>query len=237
MDDVSDALSVYSNESNVVQNPLNLASNWGPSAFDVRNRFVMNILFEIPWKKRFTGFRGSVLNGWAVDGIFILQSGVPVSILSGPVLGISDVALIGGGSDLANGNVSGFRPSPSGSASAAAIPSPCDRGILGSPPAPGNPTCDNVINFPLTQPLLGNFGSSGRNQMCLDGLSDLDIGVYKNTRMKGRLTVQLRWETYNIFNHPNFSGFVNTLTASNFGTYTKTATDMRKMQFALKLSF
>ena len=221
----------------MVQNPLNLASNWGPSAFDVRNRFVLNSLFEVPWTKRFTGVRGKVLDGWAVDGILVVQSGIPVSILSGPVLGISDVALIGGGTELANGNVSAFTPAPSGSAAAAAIPSPCDRGILGSPPTPGNPTCANVSNFPLTQPLLGTFGNSGRNQMRLDGLSNLDMGVYKNTRLNEKLTVQFRWETYNVFNHPNFSGFVNTLTAPNFGTYTNTATDQRKMQFALKFQF
>jgi hypothetical protein len=237
MDDVSDALSVYSNESNVVQNPLNLASNWGHSAFDVRNRFVMNSLFEVPWAKSCSGICGEVLHGWTVDGIIFVQSGLPVSILSGSVLGISDVALIGGGTELANGNGSAFTPAASGSAAAAAIPGPCNRGILGSPPIPGNPTCANVSNFPLTQPLLGNFGSSGRNQMRLDGLCNLDMGVYKNTRLNEKLTVQFRWETYNVFNHSNFSGFVNTLTAPNFGTYTNTATDIRKMQFALKVLF
>lgn len=243
MDDVSDALSVYSNESNMAQNPLNLASNWGPSAFDVRNRFVLNSLFEVPWTKHFTGVRGKVLDGWAVDGLLIVQSGIPVSILSGPVgpvgplLPISDVAMIGGGTELANGDVSVFTPSISGSAAAAAIPIPCDRGILGSPPTAGNPTCANVSNFPLTQPLLGTFGNSGRNHLRLEGLSKLDMGVYKNTRLNEKLTVQFRWETYNVFNHSNFSGFVNTLTAPNFGTYTSTATDPRKMQFALKVLF
>jgi hypothetical protein len=237
MDDVSDALFVFSNESNVLQNPLNLASNWGPAAFDVRNRVVLNSLFEVPWTKRFTGVRGKVLHGWAVDGILFVQSGIPVSILSGPVLGISDVALIGGGTELANGDALAFKPTSSGSAAAAAIPSPCDRGILGSPPTLGNPSCANVSNFPLTQPLLGNFGNSSRNQMRLDGLSNLDMGVYKNSRLNGNLTMQIRWEIYNVFNHPNFSGFVNTLTAPNFGTYTNTATGMRKMQFALKVLF
>ena len=103
----------------------------------------------------------------------------------------------------------------------------------GTPPTAGNPTCANVSNFPLTQPLLGTFGNSGRNHLRLEGLSKLDMGVYKNTRLNEKLTVQFRWETYNVFNHSNFSGFVNTLTAPNFGTYTSTATDPRKMQFAL----
>jgi hypothetical protein len=145
--------------------------------------------------------------------------------------------MIGGGTELANGNVSAFTPSISGSAGAAAIPSLCDRGILGSTPTSGNPNCANVSNFPLTQPLLGNFGNSGRNQLRLDGLSHLDVGVYKNTLLNEKLNVQFRWETYNVFNHPSFSGFVNTLVASNFGTYTNTATAMRRMQFGLKFQF
>jgi hypothetical protein len=65
----------------------------------------------------------------------------------------------------------------------------------------------------------------------------LDMGLYKDTKVTEKLTVQFRWETYNVFNHPNFSGFVNTLTSSAFGTYTATATSQRKMQFALKFLF
>ena len=231
MDDVSDVLPVYSNDMGIGQNPLDLSANWGPSAFDVRHRFVLNSLFEVPWTSRFRGVEGKVLHGWAVDGIATVQSGLPANIFSGSRLGISDVALMGGGTELANGNAQLFQPAPSGSAAAAAIPAPCARGIM------LNPTCSNSSGFPLTQPLLGNFGNSGRNQLRVAGLSDFDMGLYKNTRVNEKLTVQFRWETYNVFNHANFSGLVNTLTAPNFGTYTNTATPSRRMQFALKVLF
>jgi hypothetical protein len=100
-----------------------------------------------------------------------------------------------------------------------------------------NQICTDTSGFPLTQPLLGNFGDSGRNQLRLAGVEDADLGVYKDTRVKERVTVQFRWETYNVFNHPNFSGFVNTLTSPDFGTYTSTATGPRTMQFGLKVLF
>lgn len=233
MDDVSDALPVYSNDSAMVQNPLDLDANWGPSAFDVASRFVLNGLFEIPWTKRFAGIRGKLLHGWAADGIITAQSGLPASIFSGAVRGIPDVALIGGGAELANGDAGLFHPAVEGTAAAAIIPTPCSRGVNTS----GTSTCTDASGFPLTQPLLGTFGDSGRNRLRLDGLSDVDLGVYKNTRVNEKLTVQFRWETYNLFNHPNFSGFVNTLTSPIFGTYTSTSTNSRRMQFALKLMF
>ncbi len=234
MDDVSDALAVLVNDSYQAQDPRNLSANWGPSEFDVTHRFVMNVSFAIPWTKRFGGYEGKILDGWAVDGVLTAQSGFPATILSGPVLGIPDVALLGGGAERANGNAQAFHPAPLGSAAAAAIPSLCARGVGVNA---SNQICTDTSGFPLTQPLLGNFGDSGRNQLRLAGVEDADLGVYKDTRVKERVTLQFRWETYNIFNHPNFSGFVNTLTSPNFGTYTSTATGPRTMQFGLKVLF
>jgi hypothetical protein len=233
MDDVSDVLPVFGNDASMPQNPLNLASSWGPSAFDAANRVVINALFAIPWTQRFHGIEGRVLHGWAVDGIITAQSGFPATIFSGSVRGIPDVALLGGGAGLANGAAQQFHPAVEGTAAAANIPAPCARGVNTS----STSTCTDTSGFPLTQPLLGNFGNSGRNQLRLAGLNNVDMGVYKNTRVNERFTVQFRWETYNLFNHPNFSGFVNTLTSPLFGTYTSTSTDSRKMQFAIKLMF
>jgi hypothetical protein len=234
MDDVSDGLNVLVNDSFEAQDPRNLSANWGASEFDVPHRFVMNAAFAIPWTKHFTGYEGKILDGWTVDGVLTAQSGFPTTIFSGPVLGIPDVALLGGGADWANGDAKAFQPAPVGSPAAAAIPSLCARGVGLTA---SNTICTNTSGFPLTQPLLGNLGDSGRNQLRLAGLVDMDLGVYKDTRVRENVTVQFRWETYNLFNHPNFSGFVNTLTSPIFGTYTSTATGPRTMQFGIKAIF
>jgi hypothetical protein len=97
--------------------------------------------------------------------------------------------------------------------------------------------CTNTSGFPLTQPLLGNLGNSGRNQLRLASFVNADLGVYKDTRLRENVTLQFRWETYNLLNRPNFSGFVNTLAAPNFGTYTSTANGPRTMQFGIKVLF
>jgi hypothetical protein len=240
MDDVSDALDVLVNDSYQAQNPRNLAANWGPAEFDVPSRFVGNVSFEIPWTHRFHSYEGKILDGWTVDGIVTAQSGFPTTILSGSVLNITDVALLGGGVDRADGDAAAFHPAPAGSAAAAAIPSLCARGIgLINPAGPLDlaNACTNTSGFPLTQPLLCNLGDSARNQLRLADFVDTDLGVYKNTHVKENVTVQFRWETYNLFNHPNFYGFQNTLNSPSFGTYTSTANGMRAMQFGLKLLF
>jgi hypothetical protein len=229
MDDVSDALPILVNDSYQAQDPTDLNSNWGPAEFDLPSRFVANVSFAIPWTSRFHGYKGKLLDGWAVDGIVTAQSGFPSTILSGPVLNITDVALLGGGVDRANGNVTAFHPAPAGSAAAAAIPALCARGIGSG--------CTNTSNFPLTQPLLGNFGDSARNQLRLADFTDADLGLYKTTHVRENIAVQFRWETYNLFNHANFYGFQNMLSSPSFGTYTSTANAMRTMQFGLKVLF
>jgi hypothetical protein len=91
----------------------------------------------------------------------------------------------------------------------------------------------------LSQPLVGNVGTSGRNHLRLDGLTDFDAAVTKSFKVPitEQTNFQLRWEVFNLLNHPNLSGFRNTFTARNFGDYTSTATNMRQMQVALRFQF
>jgi hypothetical protein len=43
-----------------------------------------------------------------------------------------------------------------------------------------------------------------------------DMTIYKNTSI-AKSVLQLRFEFYNLFNHPNFTNVVNDLSAGNFG--------------------
>lgn len=252
IDDISDVLGVLVNDSANFQDPRNPASNRASSQFDIRYRFVSSNVWEIPWTKRFHGVAGKALDGWAISGIFSIQSGFPSSIFSGTRRGVSDVALLGGGTVRADGDPTQFTPVPFGSPAAANIPGNpanpgigvpggpgtlCGRQVGNVPGTGGTVACGNASGFPLTQPLLGNFGTSPRNSLRLDNLVNFDAGILKNTRLTEKVNFQFRWEMYNVFNHANFSGFQNTLTSAFFGTYTTTATDQRKMQASLKIIF
>jgi hypothetical protein len=65
----------------------------------------------------------------------------------------------------------------------------------------------------------------------------LDAAISKSFRVTEGKNLELRWEVFNVLNHPNFSGFVNSLSQSNFGQYTSTATNMRQMQVAARFQF
>jgi hypothetical protein len=106
-------------------------------------------------------------------------------------------------------------------------------------PAPASSPAAALIatNNPLSQPLLGNFGTSPRNALRLGNLTDFDWGLFKTTRLSERYSFQLRWEVYNVFNHANFGLLNNSFTSNLFGTYTTTATNSRRMQLGLKVVF
>jgi len=240
IDDISDALAVLVNDASNFQDPTNPKANRASSEFDLRQRFVFDYFYQIPFTNRFQGVSRMFLHGWGVSGIFSFQTGFPTSIFAGAVQGINDVALQGNVANAvrANGDPRSIHPAPQGSAAAAAIPKPCARGV-GNQPAPAPPLtpCTNTSGFSLTQPFLGNIGNSSRNLLRLADFTDYDMALLKDTKITERFNLQFRVEGYNLFNHPNFSGFINTLTASNFGTYTTTASNSRQLQYSLKFTF
>jgi hypothetical protein len=251
-DDVSDVLGVLVNDSAQIQNPsAPLTGNRGNSQFDIRNRFVMHFDYKVPFTKRFEGWTGRLLDGFTFSGIFEDRSGLPVTIFAGQRHAVSDIFLDGNSLVRANGDVHLLKPVAGGSPySGAAVPintttglpaantnpqNGCGRGVNAN--TTSNLSCPNTLNFPLTQPLLGTIGNSGRNQLYLSGLQNLDLALAKSNRITEGTSLVLRWEVFNVLNHGNFSQFANTLTSATFGTYQGTATNMRQMQVGAKFVF
>jgi hypothetical protein len=57
-------------------------------------------------------------------------------------------------------------------------------------------------------------GNSRRNQLAGPGLSQWDMALSKATKLTERLTVELRWEVYNLLNHGNFYYLPNNILSS-----------------------
>jgi hypothetical protein len=51
----------------------------------------------------------------------------------------------------------------------------------------------------------GTLGNSGRDPLVNPNYSNIDFAIFKDTRINEKLTVQLRAEFFDIFNHPNFA--------------------------------
>jgi len=222
IDDVSDALGVLVQDSAV---PLDaskpLSFNRASSQFDLRQRFVLSYNYEIPFTKGFHGWKKYLLDGWSHGAIFSTQTGFPTPVFAGSssVFGITDLLLNGtnngGGvpNTVVDGNVNQLNP------------------------IPFFPKYTVPTTLPVSQPLLEHNGTSGRNSLRLDALTNLDVAFSKRLKFTESKSLELRFESFNALNHPNFAGYKNFLDDTQFNTYTTTATNARQMQLSARFVF
>ena len=101
----------------------------------------------------------------------------------------------------------------------------------------------NTAAFSLPQSF--TFGSAGRNDVIGPSSVDLDMSLQKDFALPVESSkLEFRFDTFNVFNHPNFNipGRIATFnsagqqTSPTFGVVTS-AQDPRGLQFALKWIF
>jgi hypothetical protein len=97
-------------------------------------------------------------------------------------------------------------------------------------------------------PAGGKLGTCGRNSVRGPGFKQWDANLTKLTKISERFKVQLRWEVFNLLNHPNFNPTPSSQTVGSGGFATVNITpdslnpgvaqgSPRVMQFGLKLLF
>ena len=72
------------------------------------------------------------------------------------------------------------------------------------------------------QPTGVAFGTTGRNIMSGPGLFALNLSLFKNFRIRERANIELRAETFNLTNTPQFANPSASMTSSTFGYVTST---------------
>jgi hypothetical protein len=213
------------NDNGFPQNAASLRLDRAVSNFDIPHRIAITAVWKLPFFGTRSGVLFNVLlKGWSFQSINTWQSGIPATILSGPVLGITDVNL--------DGNF---------------IPNGDDNTRANCGTGAGftlNDPTSIAAQTKYSQPLLGNNGSCGRNTLRLKNYVDFDWAFQKEYRLKesgilgsGPWTVQFRAEFYNIFNNPYLrpSGDAwRTVSSAGFGLL-NSAGPSRKVQFALRL--
>jgi hypothetical protein len=188
-------------------NPFNFNSARGPADFDQEFRFVNSANYSLP-HFRFTGAGNVLLNGWQLNVISSLYSGLPFTILSG-----TDRSLSGIGNDYADIVGDPARPA-------------------------GVSQVQEFFNrAAFVQAVTGTFGDIGRNTLRGPGFFDIDTSIFKDFRLTERARLQFRAEAFNLENRPNFNNPNSTVSSGvTFGKITSAA-DPRVLQFALKLAF
>ena len=72
------------NENTGIGTPIDFDLSWARSNFDRTHNYVLTSIYELPWgpgkKWMGEGLLGKIVGGWQLSGIFIAQSGVPLTI-------------------------------------------------------------------------------------------------------------------------------------------------------------
>ena len=217
IDDVTEPAGAEGNL--VVQDWRDLGSSRGNSGFDRRHRLVGHSVIDLPfgagrrWLQN-GGALAGLLGGWQLSGILSAQSGAwfDVTILD-PTnrLGVTP----GSGA---------WRPD-----------------LVGDPRAP-HPTADAWLNsaaFAIPHDADGTYryGDLGRNTLRGPGYFNLDAALTKEMGLGGARRLQLRWDVFNLTNHPSFSLPNSELGSTDFGTIRSTVSTPRQMQFGVKFLF
>ncbi len=199
----------------------NLESNRGLSDFDRTHRFSTNFVWEIP---NF-GIDNEFVKGWSVSGFFQAQSGTPFTVFASE----PEIASATQYADLTRGSGGlyrlGFgRPN---------INCTAEQAIAGYRTA-------NTIAFDrscFSSPR-GGFGNLGRNTFRGPMQKRLDISIAKNTKINERMSFELGFDIFNVFDTVNFANPNSDLQDSvDFGVITNTVGGPRVGQFRAKFRF
>jgi hypothetical protein len=206
---------------------------YAPSDNDAPQRFVLSYDYTLPFYHFAQRFR-QLTDGWRVVGSTTFQSGFPVRLAN--TAAPSDTCW---GAEEVIDVICWDRPA-----------------VTGQPLAKGNPRNYTINGTPnyffnpaafTSAPAGSTAGMIGRNPFYGPGINNFDLALLKDIHMTENKYIQLRFETYNTFNHTQFTpfsyqpnnsigGVVADINDPRFGT-TISASAGRIIQIAGKIYF
>jgi len=212
---------------------------------DLTHVFKANAGYELPFGsgKRWlnSGTMGKVFGGMKLTGIFIAQSGRPISFISGRGtlnrVGRSTINMVNTGLTIDElQKITGLFFDPT-----TGRPVLIDPAVIQAVRNDASPL-KNQNGF-FSNPGPGTVGNLQLTPVSGPGLWNLDMGFIKRTPITETVNIEFRMEAFNIFNKTNFfissaqlNQNINNPTTQPFGQITQTY-DPRILQFALKLNF
>jgi hypothetical protein len=185
-----------------------LAYEWGPSLFDVRNRFVVSFAVQLPSPEGMGSLMKQIAGGWQLNGIVQAQTGFPFMVFD-PLTDIRYMT-----------NRPNVTCDPNDNA-----PHTTDQYF--------NTSC--FVRRPVATTGTG-LGNETRNQVYGPGFWNTDLSVFKNFDLGGTNRLQVRIEMFDLFNQIRFGQPGNQIGTVNFGRIT-TAGDGRVVQLGIKYLF
>jgi hypothetical protein len=194
------------------QNAFDFTSERASSNFDLRHRFVLSSVYELPFGKNKPFWNNSrvgnaIAGGWQLTGIFSAQTGLPFT----PVLNV----------DPTNTGTTA-RPNRIGSGA-----------LTSSQRGPQNWFDESAFVSPSSY----TFGNSGRNILRGPGLRNVDLGLSRFISLTERTNIEFRAEAFNLFNTPQFGLPNSTLGVATTGVISTVVNPQRELQLALRFAF
>ena len=166
------------------QDSTNFKGDYGPSDFDVRNIFTGLITYDLPGSHVLP----LLTKGWEFNSLMTFHGGAPFSVYSA-----EDTSGTEDGNQRANlvpgvNPYAGFRKG----------------GVVNGQ---GLDWLNPAAFVPITP--AGTWGTTSRNEFVGPGYGDLDLSIFKNTKIGERVTTQFRVEMFNLFNRANYAPPLN----------------------------
>jgi hypothetical protein len=180
------------------------ASNYGNSNFDIPNAFKGSVAYELPFgrgKQFLSGntIEDEVVGGWRISGTLVAQSGVPFTITTSG----------------SNNSLSQCQGSCSW------YPNVVSNPLSGVPAANylvDGPGAISYFNPAAYAPAAsGTFGTEVRNSLRGPRLTVVNLSLAKNVHFGERVSLEVRGDFVNAFNHPSFGIPGTSLGGGNFG--------------------
>ncbi len=196
------------------QNTFTTNDSYGPIGGVTPQVLAVSYSYELPFGSghAFLSNTGSIgdkfIKGWQISGITNAQSGQPFSVTY-------------------NNSVTG------------GVGGRADR-VAGQPLYPANRTKAQWFNpaaFAIPSSPF-QYGNSSYDLLRGPNYQDWDMSLEKNTYFREKYRVQLRAESFNVFNHPNFGTPSSSLSSpAALATITSTTGFNRTVQFGFKFNF
>ncbi|MGH9723190.1 MAG: TonB-dependent receptor domain-containing protein, partial [Bryobacteraceae bacterium] len=197
------------------QNNYNLAAERSLSAIHTPQRLTLSGVWELPLGRGGNALSRKLLQGWQLNWVGTLQTGIPLAVTSS----VNTTQSQGGGQ----------RPNSTGGSARLEGPVKDRLNFYFDTSRFVNPAAYQFGNLARTLPdVLG------------PGLHNWDISASKETRIGENLRFQLRCEAFNIWNHPAFGNPGTTFGTASFGRINEVANranPARQIQLAGRLTW
>ncbi|HEV7220639.1 MAG TPA: carboxypeptidase regulatory-like domain-containing protein [Terriglobales bacterium] len=193
---------------------------YGPSPWDVPNRFSFSFNYSLKGLKGGVGPLGVLTGGWGISGASIFQSGEPFTVRNSN--SYQPVCANAGACPSVSNPAIGYGPS-SGDYNADGV----NFDYLNAVAYTENTSRSAFLNGAIpksdfTVPTFGSglTGNEKTGQFRQPNFAETDANFYKDTRITERVNFELRFEFFNLFNRANLINIDSNFPDGNFGKAT-----------------